>query len=182
MMEQKNAPITNTCSFAGVEPVMMALPYPPIQVKEKNPAYANILAADYCGSVSEMTAIAQYINNENRLFCEKCPLAKSVLGLAMAEMIHLNMLGELIYLLGGTVDFAVRQRNGRQSLWTPAYLVIPDNAAKMLLADIDAEKAAIQQYRVHIKAIEDQYINDVLERIIKDEEYHIMVLQALREG
>ena len=46
------------------------------------------------------------------------------------------------------------------------------------MADIEAEKAAINQYRMHIKMINDGGINAVLARIIKDEEYHIMMLQT----
>lgn len=179
-MEQ-NMSLTNDCSFVSVKPIMMDLPYPPIRVKERNQDYANLLSVDYCGAVSEMSAITQYINNENRMSCEKCPLAKSILGIAMAEMIHLQKLGELIFLLGGTIDFMARQRNGRPRLWTPDYLTIPENAVKMILADIEAEKAAINQYRMHIKVIKDEHVNAALERIIKDEEYHIMVLQALLE-
>ncbi len=178
-MESASKPLINDCSFASVKPVMMDLPYPPLQVKERNQEYANLLSMDYCGAVSEMTAITQYINNENRMSCEKCPLAKSILGIAMAEMIHLQKLGELIFLLGGKIDFTARPCNGRARLWTPDYLTIPENVTKMLLADIESEKAAISQYRMHIKRIEDEYICAVLERIIKDEEYHIMVLQAL---
>ena len=49
----------------------------------------------------------------------------------------------------------------------------------MLLADIESEKAAIYQYRMHMRMIKDNYINAVLARIIKDEEYHIMMLQML---
>ena len=62
-MEEKRNVLVNDCSFAGIRPIMMDLPYPPIQVQEKNPAYANLLSVDYCGSVSEMSAITQYINN-----------------------------------------------------------------------------------------------------------------------
>ena len=113
-----------------------------------------------------MSAITQYINNENRLACEKCPLAKTILGIAMAEMIHLQKLGELIFLLGGKIGFAVKQKDGRMKLWT-------------LFADIESEKAAINQYRMHMKMINDSHVNAVLERIIKDEEYHIMLLQTL---
>ena len=92
-MEQKGSPLVNICSFANVRPIMVDLPYPPIQVQGKNQAYANLLSVDYCGAVSEMSAIAQYINNENRLSCEKCPMAKTFLGIAMAEMAHLQRLG-----------------------------------------------------------------------------------------
>lgn len=178
-MEEKAAPIVNPCNFMSVKPIMMDLPYPPVQVHEKNQVYANLLSIDYCGSVSEMSAITQYINNENRLSCEKCSIAKTILGIAMAEMIHLQKLGELIFLLGGTIDFAAKQHDGRKRMWTPEYLNIPENARKMMLADIEAEKAAINQYKMHIKIIKDDDINAVLARIIKDEEYHIMILQAL---
>ena len=96
-MEEKSKPLMNSCDFMGVKPIMVDLPYPPVQVKEKNRAYANLLSIDYCGAVSEMTAITQYINNENRLSCEKCPVARTILGIAIAEMIHLQKLAECSY-------------------------------------------------------------------------------------
>ena len=171
--------LTNSCSFKDVTPIMMALPYPETRVQEKNTAYADLLSNDYAGFVSEMSAITQYINNENRLSCDRCPLAKTIIGIAMAEMIHLQKLGELIFLLGGDVDFIAKQSNGRYKMWTPQYLKISDNAGEMLQADIESEKAAIDQYKRHMKMINDKYINAVLARIIQDEEYHIMILQTM---
>lgn len=178
-MEEKGRPLVNTCNFAGIRPIMADLLYPPVQVEGQNLAYANLLSIDYCGSVSEMSAITQYINNENRLSCQRCPIAKTLLGLAMAEMIHLQRLGELIYLLGGSIDFVAKQGNGKQRMWTPEYLTMPDKLQNMLAADVDAEKAAIRQYEMHRKMIHDKCVNAVLARIIRDEEYHIMLLQAL---
>ena len=61
MQENENI-LPDTCNFRDVQPIMMNLPYPPIQVRKKNKDYANILSFDYCGSVSEMSAITQYIN------------------------------------------------------------------------------------------------------------------------
>lgn len=178
-MEEREKTLTDSCSFMGIEPIMMALPYPPIAVQEKNMGYANLLSIDYCGSVSEMSAITQYINNENRLSCENCPMAKTLLGIAMAEMMHLQKLGQMIALLGGNIDFTAKCRNGKQKMWTPEYLNIPEHAKSMLLADIEAERAAISQYEAHIKMIKDDCVNAVLKRIIKDEEYHIMLLKVL---
>lgn len=178
-MEEKATPIVNNCNFMNVTPILMNLPYPPTQVEGKNQTYANLLSIDYCGSVSEMSAITQYINSESRLSYERCPVAKTILGIAMAEMIHLQKLGELIFLLGGSVDFVAKHPNGRRQMWTPEFLNLQGNAEKMLLAGIESEKAAINQYRMHIKMIGDQNINAVLLRIIQDEEYHIMLLQAM---
>lgn len=52
----------------------------------------------------------------------------------------------------------------------------------MIRANIEAEKGAINQYRMHMKMIKDDCVNAVLARIIMDEEYHIMILQALLQG
>ena len=49
----------------------------------------------------------------------------------------------------------------------------------MLCADVEAERDAIAQYRAHIRNINDEFVNAVLRRIIRDEEYHIMLLQGL---
>lgn len=178
-MEEKATPMAGGCSFMDVKPIMMDLPYPPVQVKEANQSYANLLSIDYCGSVSELSAITQYINNENRLSCVRCPMAKTILGIAIAEMIHLQKLGELIVLLGGNIGFAANYRDGGRKMWTPEYLTIPEQPEQMLRADIEAERAAIRQYRMHIQRIDDPHVNAVLRRIIQDEEYHIMMLRAM---
>ncbi len=178
-MEEHTHILANTCSFAGIKPIMLDLPYPAIEAEGKNLSYANLLSVDYCGSVSELSAITQYINNENRISGERCSLAKTLLGIALAEMMHLQKLGELISLLGGTVDFVAKGQNGRGRMWTPEYLAIPEHAKSMLLADIEAEKAAIKQYKMHMGQIRDKRVNAVLARIIQDEEYHIMVLGIL---
>lgn len=176
-MGENTKPITSSCSFMSVQPIMADLPYPPLQVKERNQAYANLLSIDYCGAVSELSATTQYINNENRLAYDRCSAAKTILGIAMAEMIHLQKLGELICMLGGQVDFTAKYQNGGRRMWTPEYITIPENIHKMLSADIEAEKEAVRQYRMHMDMIRDEYVNAVLARIIKDEEYHIILLQ-----
>ena len=178
-MEEKRAFLANECDFAGVRPIMVDLPYPALRVEGKNPAYANLLSIDYCGAVSELSAITQYINNENRMSCERCPLAKTILGIAMAEMMHLQKLGELIILLGGELDFTAKYRNGSRRMWTPKYLTLSESIKGVVQANIEAEKAAIEQYTAHIRMIRDEDVNAVLERIIKDEEYHILLLKAL---
>lgn len=181
-MQENKHNLKDGCSFRDVQPIMMDLPYPAIQVRAKNREYANILSFDYCGSVSELSAITQYINNENRLSCDHCEMAKTILGIAIAEMLHLQKLGQLIFLLGGKIDFYARHRGGKQQLWTPSFIDIPENHRKMLLADIEAEKAAINQYRMHMRMIRDDCVNAVLARIIKDEQYHIMMLETLLKG
>lgn len=169
---------TDSCDFKNVRPIMRSAPYPPIQVYRENQEYAELLSHDYCGNVSELSAITQYINNENRLSCDHCDAAKTLLGIAMAEMIHLQKLGQFIFLLGGAIDYCAR-KHGEEQLWSPDCLDLPRNRKNMILADIESEKNAIDQYCRHIRMIKDSNINAVLARIIKDEQYHIEVLQQL---
>lgn len=178
-MSENKQVISNQCNFASVKPAMMELPYPELQVTGQNLKYANLLTMDYCGGVSEMTAITQYINHESRMSGQRCALAKVILGIAMAEMIHLQKLAELIWSLGGSVDFVARQQNGQQRMWTPSSVKTSDNIEKMIQQDIEGERGAIQQYKMHMQMIQDIHVNRVLHRIIQDEEYHIMLLQAV---
>lgn len=178
-MENRTGPIINNCSMAGLKPAMLEFPYPPIQVKCRNRSYADLLSVDYCGSVSELSALTQYINNESRLSMQHCRCAKQLLEIAVAEMMHLQKLGELIFLLGGEVDYTAKYQNGRNCLWTPEHLTLPDRMCEMLNTDIEGERAAIKQYKQHISRMDDEYVIAVLRRIIKDEEYHILLLQIL---
>ncbi len=37
-MEEQKMPLENQCSFTGIRPVMVDLPYPKIQAERQNPA------------------------------------------------------------------------------------------------------------------------------------------------
>ena len=179
MERNEKSRIMETCNVSGARPAMTALPYPPMEVKRRNQDYADLLSNDYCGQVSELGAVTQYINNETRLLGGNCSFARVLLQIAMAEMMHLQKLGELISLLGGEISFAARQPGGKEKLWTPAYLTLPENPRAMLCADIESEKEAICQYKKHISMIKDECVDATLARIIDDEEYHIMLLQSM---
>lgn len=170
--------LENTCSLRGMEPMNLPLPYPPIRVREQNQFYANLLTLNYCSPISELTAAMQYIYGECCLCRQHCEIARTILGIAVAEMIHLQKLGEMILLLGGSIDFSYKTRTGTQ-MWTPAYTNLANNEAQIISANIEAERAAIIQYRDHMSRIEDDYVNALLERIIEDEEYHIMLLKRI---
>lgn len=171
----------NTCNFQAVEPALASLPFPPTQVAEKNKTYAKLLTRDYCGMVSELSAITLYVNNQIRLSEEYCNVAQTVAAISMAEMIHLQMLGELICLLGGKLTYKAHYEKERL-LWTPDYLNLKKKPQDMILDSIQSEKDAIAQYQQHIEAIKDPNVTAVLSRIIRDEEYHIILFNAMLDA
>lgn len=170
--------LENNCNMMSVNPAIMQLSYPPIRVTGTNPKYAEILKIDYCGSVSELSAITQYIHSEVLLSNRNCETAKIVLGIAMAEMIHLQKLGQLVELLGGYLDYKTMKNQRISVNWTTEWLQLQHEPEKMIMEGIASEKGAIAQYQRHMQVIKDPYVRKIIARIVKDEEYHIFLLQS----
>ena len=174
----KECDIKSTCDFKGIMPAKIDKPYPSIQVENKNEYYADLLSRDFCGEVSEFTAIAQYVNHELRFSLKYCEIAKTLLSISRTEMTHFEMIGKLITLLGGTVSYTASTPFGL-TIWCGDFVDLGYDFAAMIQADIDGEIQAIEQYRSHIEKIDDPCINAILRRIIEDEEYHIELLNNL---
>lgn len=151
-------------------------PYPELRVIRPNRYYASLLLEDYAGSVSEMTAINQYFHHY-LMFGEKYyDLAELEECVSIIEMFHLEMLGKLIRMLG--VDPQYRTiTNNQRVFWNASYVYYGDAICDRLAADIAAEQAAINQYRLHQQLIGDPNIKDILERIILDEEHHLRLFR-----
>lgn len=181
-MANKQESFVCDCNFSGIKPALMDLPYPPVRVRERNQSYADLISVSYCGTVSEMSATMQYINNESRIIGSRCIMGKILLGMALAEMTHMQILAELIGLLGGNVSYIARQPGRQPWMWSPQCLTLPEKFDAMLQADLEREIATIDQYNMQISMMKDDYVNTVLGRIIQDEQYHIMLLRSLMDG
>ena len=164
------------CSMENDEFAGALEPYPPIEVEVENEYYADLLSIDFTGAVFEFTAINQYVNHEIRLTQDYCNIARTILSISKSEMMHLQMLGKLIILLGSSLSYKAHYCK-KKHLWTPKYIEYKKHPKDMIIADIEAEEKAIEQYRYHIKKIDDNCIKKVLERIILDEENHIVLFK-----
>ena len=145
-------------------------PYPPIRVECPNPEYARLLLDDYAGMVSEMTAINQYLFHHYDMPEQFAEVTELLEGVSIVEMRHLEMLAELIKLLGQPPMYM----DGEGRFWDASFVqYLPSHPCEQLQADIEAEQLAIQTYRHHMEIIDDRYIRAVLARIIQDEQLHL---------
>ena len=93
-------------------------------------------------------------------------------------MHHLEMLGEIIVLLGGKPGYWINDK--KKKYWTGKLVNYDISSLQTILTiDIEDEKAAIKQYKDTITKIDDPNINAVIKRIILDEEFHIQLLTTL---
>jgi bacterioferritin len=147
-------------------------PYPRPKVVQQNLYYASLLLEDYAGNVSELTAINQYMHHHFMFDNHYQDLAELEECIAIIEMHHLELLAETIIRLGVEPKYRTITNNSK-FFWDASYVYYGKDVYDRLAADIAAEKQAIKNYRKHCYLIEDIHVKKLLERIIKDEEYHL---------
>ncbi|MCM8711681.1 manganese catalase family protein [Clostridium sp. SYSU_GA19001] len=157
---------------------IIKLPYPEPKIEIQNVQYANLLLEDYAGAVSEFTAINLYVYQHIVSEGNYDDYAELIGGVSMAEMKHLELLGETIKLLG-VKPIYINSACPPGELWSPIYVNFTTHIKEMLREDIQAESKAIETYKYHISIIGDKYIKQLLERIILDEELHLKLFMDM---
>ena len=147
-------------------------PYPPIRVKGKNLFYAEVLMDDYAGYISEFSAISQYIYHSLDLGKVDKALANMYIQIAKVEMHHLDIIGQVITLLGGNPQYRGSFSTNCMP-WDGTFVYYGVDICERLYKDLESEYSAISSYKKHIEIIEDDYIRAIIRRIILDEEVHI---------
>ena len=145
-------------------------PYPPLEVEGPNPQYARLLGIDMAGGRGEMTSITQYLYHSWTLpdFDNAAPTLRQI---AQVEMHHLDMLGQLIVLLGADPRFSCDQR-GSCAWWSGSMVCYSHDVRQILLNNITDEKKAAEFYRTAACDIPDPCVAAVLNRIARDEVLH----------
>lgn len=165
------------CNFScdELEKYRVDAPYPEVHITRPNPCYARIISGGYAGKGSESTAIAQY--SVHRYFLQDYLDAFNAYKyLAYVEMIHWELLGNLVKDLGFSPRLISHETN---AYWSGGYPANECRFEKIIQSDIAGERDAIAHYNRMICAIDNPEIQALFRRIILDEEKHIEVLTEL---
>ena len=135
------------------------LPYPEPVIPYPNPVEAKKLMNDYGGRDSETTAILQYVYQSYVLSREFPEFSKKL---------------EEIAAYG---SFPVI--GGRTAFWNGSYVNYATDLIKLLEYDIQGELCAIENYKNTILCVQNDTLKATIERIIEDEELHVVVLKAM---
>lgn len=152
------------------------LPYPEVESGPDNKRTVLLLMEDYAGMISELSATCQYVYQHIVLEESAREVAEALKHISIAEMKHLELLGEAILALGGNPLYASRGR-----FWNARNVSYVTRVRDVLTENISGEKSAIRQYRRHIEQTGNQSVRRLLERIILDEELHIRIFNELLE-
>ena len=155
-------------------------PYPPAELERQNLRYAQILHQDTASAQGEFTAVTLYIY-QSWLFDAVSPEAgKTMREVAIVEMHHLDLLSQVINLLGGDPTFSA-VRNNRCVVWNGSMVNYCKSFSQMLRYNIKSEQEAVAAYRRHLALIKDVHIQALIERIIEDEEIHLSIFRQMLE-
>lgn len=152
-------------------PVAAADPYPPVKVEGKNHHYAQMLGQDLASSWGEMSAIYEYLYQHWILSEPQAALQTVLFRIAKVEMHHLNILGQLIRLLGG--DPKCMYFSGHNPVVWNGNMVNYNKGIRQILSyNIVCEQSAADGYIKQAQLIKDAQVSAMLRRLARDELVH----------
>lgn len=153
-------------------------PYPSVEQLDMNVAYGQMMLSNLGGLHSEMNAVSLYFYNHVITKQSWSKLAKVMQEISFVEMHHLEIFADMCTHLG--VDPRLWDcQNDFLEYWSPGYNVYPRQMNIMLENAIKEEENTIRIYQSQIACIDEPIIQDVLNRIILDEQLHIHIFQEL---
>ena len=160
-----------------MKPIKVDLEYPEIDIDSVSMSDCRYLMEDYGGAESELTAILTYIYQTYILseMEEYKELHDTLHGIAITEMHHHELLGEAIVKLGGTPVMG-----GTHKFWNASMVNYCKDIINMINIDIKAENIAIENYKKTMRCVQNYSIRELIERIIMDEELHILALEECK--
>lgn len=158
----------------------MAGHLPEVKNVKPNKYYAYLLQQDYAGVVSEMTAISQYVYNHIILEPKYGEVAELFEKISMAEMEHMEALGEAILAFGGDPRIGVPSKKQAYRYWKGSYVAYNKRICTILNEAIKGEKKAITNYMKHRRMIKEPQTRALLTAIIADEKKHISLLNKAK--
>ena len=158
---------------------LVDLPYPSLEGIKPSDYDLRLIMQDFAGMVSEVTAVHQYFYNHlyanQQMFKE---IGETIMGIAIAEMHHLDILGEVILKLGGNPKL-IYPKQCSNSWWSGNLVNYQTDIRCIIESAIISENQAIDQYMKHAQITRQKSICDILSRIILDEQLHLQVFNNI---
>ena len=155
--------------------LMADLPYPQVEVDCQSACDVRCIMDLYAGADSELTAIIQYMYQSYIIGEVNEDFHHMLEHIAMAEMKHMELLGECIVALGGTPV-----TGGNRQFWNGSMVNYSKDPVALLDSDIKLEEKAICAYKRAVRCVDNYSIKELLERIIIDEKLHLETFKAMK--
>ncbi len=164
------------------KPLIAEGAYPSLKDLHCDPYAARIISSAYATSAGELNATLQYIYHSisflNKDDEKRAELLKSI---AIAEMMHLHMLGEALARLGSPPVYSFSPP-AQFNFYSTKFVAYSRSLRNMIEDDIMGEKYAIYGYERMLPRLKNDTLRTLICRILEDEHLHVEALKSSLEG
>ncbi len=164
------------------KPLIADAPYPSLDGLSNDPLSARILSTAYATPSGELNAVLQYIYHSFNFAAEgdatRAELLKSI---AIAEMIHIDLLGTAMINLGTQPVYSCFPP-AKYNFYSTKFVAYSRSLRNMIEDDIMGEKHAIYGYERMLPHLKNKTLIELIERIIEDEKLHVEALKNCLVG
>lgn len=155
------------------KPLTLDEPFPTTDGIERDAHALAIISPAYASAKGELNAILQYMyhyfNFDRQDYRE---YAKDIEGIAIAEMLHLELLGKTVLALGACPIYCQNPPTA-YNFYTTKYVMYSRNLIQMMEDDVLAEKHTIEMYKGMLRRLKNKGVEEIISRILKDEYLHL---------
>ncbi len=161
------------------EPLIAEKPYPSVEGVCPDCRALRIISPAYASSMGELNSILQY-NYHAVMFDSKGleEYAKILDSVAMAEMLHLKLLGKLICALGAPPVYSVCPPAGF-NFYSAKFVSYSRSLKNMVEDDVLSERHAIMSYAHMLDRLRNDRVAEIIARILEDEKIHLQAFTEL---
>lgn len=160
-----------------MKPLICDLPYPSVETLQKDVRSGQIISFAYATLRGELTATLQYTYHHFYMGETDKDDAETLMRIAIAEMKHIDILGEAMLRLGVSPKYV--QCPNTQTFYNTSTVSQSTTPAKMLMDDIQGEMNAIADYQKMLFILKNEQVAAIIQRIILDEQLHLETLKTM---
>lgn len=161
------------------KPLIVDAPYPSLDGLSCDPFSSRIISAAYATPSGELSAILQYVYHSlNFAHCGYKSIADTLMSIAIAEMEHLELLGEALINMG-TSPIYTFQPPAQFNFYSTKFVAYSRSLTNMIEDDIMGERHAIYGYEKMLCRLKDGTLKALIVRIIEDEKLHLAELKKI---
>lgn len=157
-----------------MKPIICDLPYPSTDNLQKDVLSGQIISFAYATQQGELQATLQYVFHHYYLDNDG---GEILMGIALAEMNHVEILGKAMLQLGVTPLY-IQYPNSKR-YYDTSTVSQSTSPSKMLMDDIEGELNAITDYKKMLNVLKNEQVSAIIQRIILDEQLHLETLKKL---
>ena len=161
------------------KPLIADKPYPTVEGISPDCRALRIISSAYASSTGELNAILQY-NYHAVIFDSKAleEYAQLIDSIAVAEMIHLKLLGKTICALGALPVYTACPP-AAFNFYSAKFVSYSRSLKNMVEDDVLAERHAVMSYARMLDRLRNEKVKDIIARILEDEKLHLQAFTDL---